>query len=246
MADVKVSALPAGTATPTSLVPAVTGGVTQRVTVKSIVDLASTTVDTTKSGGLVGITSSPNLPIQQWSDEMALKAAFQDRGVEFSRVKVNGPGDAGDSTGGEGWVISTAAYFGRLYYGSSNPTPRAGEGPGYELPSPTGDGYLRCDQDPTTGWYFAEPVLVSGAEPPPPAGGNAIWIDPTGTSTGAGTGEFTTDSPITVAEDPIVEQEDGTPIGLSADGSAFHQPLITGAIPVVVNGKKYLIPICDV
>ena len=250
MADVKISALPAGVAVATGVLPVVNAGVTQRITVKNIVDLAtasmpSGTVDTTASGGLVGITSSPNLPIQQWSDEMALKAAFQNRGVEFSRISVNGPGEAGDATGGEGWVISTAAYFGRLYYGSANA--RAGE-PGYELPVPTGDGYLRCDQDPSTGWYFAEPVLISDTEPPAPAGGNAIWIDPTGDSTGTGTGtsEFTTSSPITVAEDPVVEQLDGTPIGLSADGLTFHQPLITGAIPVVIGGKKYLIPVCDV
>jgi hypothetical protein len=95
------------------------------------------------------------------------------------------------------------------------------------------------------GGSASEPqVFVSDVEPPPP-GVDAIWIDPTGTSTGAGTGEFTTDSPITFADDPILEQEDGTPIGLSADGLTFHQPLITGAIPVVIGGKKYLIPVCD-
>ena len=137
MSDVKISALPAGVAVATGVLPVVNAGVTQRVTVQNIVDLAtasmpSGTVDTTASGGLVGITSSPSLSIQQWSDEMALAAAFQNRGVEFSRIKVNGPGDAADVTGGEGWVISTAAYFGRLYYGSANT--RAGE-PGYELPA---------------------------------------------------------------------------------------------------------------
>jgi hypothetical protein len=90
-------------------------------------------------------------------------------------------------------------------------------------------------------------VFVSDVAPAPP-GVDAIWIDPTGDSTGTGTGtsEFTASSPITVVEDPIIEQADGTPIGLSADGQTFHQPLITGAIPVVIGGKKYLIPICDV
>lgn len=250
MADVKISALPAGVAVATGVLPVVNAGVTQQVTVKSIVDLAtasmpSGTVDTTTSGGLVGITSSPNLSIQQWSEEMALKAAFQNNGVAFSRLQINGPGDTGDISGGEGWLVTTGAYIARLYYGAANE--RTGE-PGYELPTPTGDGYLRSDLNPSTGWYFAEPVLISDTEPPAPGGGNAIWIDPTGDSTGTGTGtvEFTTSCPITVAEGPIVEQLDGTLIGLSTDGLTFHQPLITGAIPVVIGGKKYLIPICDV
>jgi hypothetical protein len=40
MADVKISALPSGVAVPTSLVPAVNGATTQRVTVSSILALA--------------------------------------------------------------------------------------------------------------------------------------------------------------------------------------------------------------
>jgi hypothetical protein len=189
MADVKITALPAGTAQPTGILPVVNGGVTQRVTVKSIVDLAtasmpSGTVDTTASGGLVGITSSPNLSIQQWSDEMSLKAAFQNRGVEFRRIDLTGPGDPGDLSGGEGWIYSTAGAFGRLYYGSANrplPGQRADDPGVYEMPTPTGDGYLRADQDPATGWYFAEPVVISDTQPPTPPGDPAlptIWAKP--------------------------------------------------------------------
>jgi len=254
MADIKVSALPAGNATPTGVLPVVNNGVTQKVTVKSIVDLAtaampSGTVDTTATGPITGLTASPNLPIQQWSEEMALKAAFRDTPVTFTRVDIQGPGDLGDFGGGAGWLSSTSAVFGTLLYGSGGPIrARAGDPPGYELPTPTQQGYLRADLAPASGWYFAEPVIVSDVEPPTPPGDPALpmlWIDPTGTSTGAGTGEFTTDNPITFADDPILEQEDGTPIGLSADGLTFHQPLITGGIPVVVNGKKYLIPLVD-
>jgi hypothetical protein len=255
MADIKVSALPAGNATPTGVIPVVNNGVTQKVTVKSIVDLAtasmpSGTVDTTATGPITGLTASPNLPIQQWSEEMALKAAFKDTPVTFTRVRLqdlSGGGGVADPIGGDGWVLADYGYFGTLNYGNQPGSARAA-GNGYELPTPTQQGYLRADLDPASGWYFAEPVIVSDTAPPKPMGDPALptlWIDPTGTSTGAGTGEFTTDNPITFADDPILEQEDGTPIGLSADGLTFHQPLITGAIPVVIGGKKYLIPVCD-
>ena len=244
MADIKISALPAGVAAPTGVLPVVNAGVTQRITVKNIVDLAtasmpSGTVNTTASGGLVGITSSPNLSIQQWSDEMALKAAFQNRGVEFSRINVNGPGDAGDVTAGEGWVISTAAYFSRLYYGEI--IGRAG-GPGYELPTPTGDGYLRSDLNPSTGWYFAEPVLISDTEPPAPAGGNAIWIDPTGTAGPDPNAPFSNVNPPVYLDAPITETAT-SPLGIVND--IYVEPDVVGAVPVVVNGKRYLLPLLE-
>jgi hypothetical protein len=95
------------------------------------------------------------------------------------------------------------------------------------------------------GGSASEPqVFVSDVEPPPP-GVDAIWIDPSATSTGTGTSEFTATNPITIAEDPIIVQDDGTPIGLSVDGLTFHQPLITGAIPVTVGGRKFLIPLIE-
>jgi hypothetical protein len=185
MADVKITALPTGVATATSIVPVVNGTTTQRVTVKSIVDLAtasmpSGTVDTTATGPITGLTASPNLPIQQWSEEMALKAAFQSQPVLFTRVDITGPGDLGDFGGGAGWLSSTSAVFGTLLYGSGGPI-RAGGAPGYELPTPTQQGYLRADLDPASGWYFAEPVVVSDTQPPSPPGDPAlptIWAKP--------------------------------------------------------------------
>jgi|694.fasta_scaffold141804_2 hypothetical protein len=185
MADVKITALPTGVATATSIVPVVNGTTTQRVTVKSIVDLAtaampSGTVDTTATGPITGLTASPNLPIQQWSEEMALKAAFKDTPVTFTRVDIQGPGDLGDFGGGAGWLSSTSAIFGTLLYGSGGPI-RAGGAPGYELPTPTKQGYLRADLDPASGWYFAEPVIVSDTAPPTPPGDPAlptIWAKP--------------------------------------------------------------------
>jgi hypothetical protein len=254
VSDIKISALPAGTAQPTGIIPVVNSGVTQRVTVKDIVDLATAnvpagTVDT--AGNPVGITESAVLPIPQAIEEIIAKAVFNNYGASLSVLSVQSPSWSSGNVGGDGTILANGAAFGELFYGSligRDASGRASVTGGYQLPTPTEQGYLRADQDPATGWYFAEPVIVSDTPPPTPPGDPALpvlWIDPTGTSTGAGTGEFTTDSPITFADAPIVEQEDGTPIGLSADGLTFHQPLITGAIPVVVNGKKYLIPLVD-
>ena len=90
MADVKISALPAGTAQPTGLIPVVNGGTTQRVTVKQLVDLALATVPSgtiNTVGNPVGLTEDPALPIQQWAEEMVLRAAFRDTDVTFARVQ---------------------------------------------------------------------------------------------------------------------------------------------------------------
>jgi hypothetical protein len=252
MADIKVSALPAGNATPTGVLPVVNNGVTQKVTVKSIVDLAtasmpSGTVDTTATGPITGITVSPNLSIQQWSEEMALKAAFKDTPVTFTRVDIAGPGDLGDFGGGAGWLSSTSAVFGTLLYGSGGPI-RAGGAQGYELPTPTQQGYLRADLDPNSGWYFAEPVIVSDTEPPKPPGDPALptlWIDPTGTAPPDPTTSFSNANPPVYADPAVTEQPNGLPIGLSADGLEIHQPYMVGGVPVLVGGKTYLLPLIE-
>jgi hypothetical protein len=186
MADVKISALPNGVAAATSIVPVVNGTTTQRVTVKSIVDLAtaampSGTVDTTATGPITGLTASPNLPIQQWSEEMSLKAAFKDTPVTFTRVRLqdlSGGTGVGDPIGGDGWVLADYGYFGTLNYGNQ---PGRAAVDGYVLPTPTQQGYLRADLDPASGWYFAEPVIVSDTAPPTPPGDPAlptIWAKP--------------------------------------------------------------------
>jgi hypothetical protein len=40
---------------------------------------------------------------------------------------------------------------------------------------------------------------------------------------------------------PATTQSNGQHIGLSPDGMEIHQPDIVGGLPVVVNGRRYLI-----
>ena len=209
------------------------------------------TVNTVGTGDLVGITSSPNLPIQQWSDEMSLKAAFKDSPVSFTRVTIGnatGTVDLSDPIAGDGWVLSGAAYFGTLFYGELA-VRKAGDPLGYELPMPTQQGYLRADQDPATGWYFAEPVIVSDTPPPTPPGDPAlptVWIDPTGDGVpDTSDGPLCDTNPLKYESPMVTRQADGTPIGISTDGLTFHQPVIHGAIPIVIDGKRYLLPVIE-
>jgi len=137
---------------------------------------------------------------------------------------------------------------GDFFYGGGSL--KAGEDPrnapqGYQLPVPTEQGYLRADQDPATGWYFAEPVVVSDTTPPTPPGSPALptlWIDPNGDPPVT---EFTNVSPPVYRDSMITEQANGLPIGLDQAGMFFYQPDIVGGVPVLVNGKRYLLPIIE-
>jgi hypothetical protein len=44
---------------------------------------------------------------------------------------------------------------------------------------------------------------------------------------------------------PTTQQLDGQWIGLTPDGQFIYQPRMVGGIPVVVNGKKFLLPIVE-
>ena len=105
------------------------------------------------------------------------------------------------------------------------------------LPTPTSDGYLRADSQV---WGFAEPVVVASSAPADPGVASAIWIDPT-----VRISTFSITNPLDYADPPITEDADGYPIGLDPTGQFVHQPLMVGAIPVIVNGKTYLLPLLD-
>jgi hypothetical protein len=86
-------------------------------------------------------------------------------------------------------------------------------------------------------------VYTSDTAPPAPAV-DALWVN-TGAPDPTPAGVFTEDSPIVFDGAMVETQTDGTPIGLSADGLTFHQPQITGAIPVLIGGKRYLLLVAD-
>ncbi len=167
---------------------------------------------------------------------------FRDTSTTLARLTVSSPSWEAGNVYGDGNVVSQGGYFGELWYGALIARDGKATTQGYAMPTPTGEGYLRSDTDPDTGWYFAEPVIVSDTEPPAPTGGGAVWIDPTGDAPPDG---FTNAAPLVYAEAPATTQTSGQPIGLSPDGMTFHQPDIVGGIPVVVNGKRYLIPIIE-
>ena len=196
-------------------------------------------------GNPVGLTPDAALSLQQWSEEIALKAAFKDTGVNFARVQATSPDWSPGDVFGNGNVIANGGAFGELWYGSLLARDGKMTSPGYQMPTPTGDGYLRSDLDPSTGWYFAEPVLISGTEPPAPTGGNAIWVDPTASPTTDPNLPFSNANPPVYADPAVTTQPNGLPIGLSADGLEIHQPYMVGGVPVLIGGKTYLLPLIE-
>jgi len=90
-------------------------------------------------------------------------------------------------------------------------------------------------------------VVVSTTPPPPPTVDGFLWVDPDadGTAGVMTVAPFDDAAPLEYATQPVTEQSSGQVIGLTADGLEIFQPLIVGAIPVVVGGKRYLIPIVE-
>ena len=248
MADIRITALPAGTAAQTGIVPVVNSGVTQRITIKDIVDLALAnvpkgTVNTV--GNSVGLTANAALPIDVAIGEIIGKAAFVNYGAYFSSLIVQSPLWTSGNFNGDGVVAANSGVFGELFYGSlltPDAQGRATATGGYQMPLPTEQGYLRADQDPASGWYFAEPVVVSDTEPPTPPGDPALptlWIDPTGTPPSA---VFSNTNP-PVSVDPPLTETATQPLGVV--NGVYMEPDVVGAVPVVVNGKRYLLPLLE-
>jgi hypothetical protein len=113
----------------------------------------------------------------------------------------------------------------------------------FELPTPTENGYLRSDADDKN-WYFAEPVIVSDSEPPAPSAdmqaAGVLWIDPDGTPAEI---EYSNANPPVSVDAPIAEMADGTPFGIVNNN--YFEPDVVGGVPVVVNGKRYLLPLLE-
>ena len=92
------------------------------------------------------------------------------------------------------------------------------------LPGPAG-----ADGKPGPG------AIVAGVQPPPPPDDGVLWINTA--DQGGAIATFTEDRPITFEGSPIQESE-GEPL-------ADIVPAIVAAIPVVVGGKRYLLPLIE-
>jgi hypothetical protein len=118
---------------------------------------------------------------------------------------------------------------------------------GYELDTgkaKIGDGRTKWQDLPYWSTGSSSTVdlhIVSTVEPPPGTEIGQIWIDPTPPPPAG----FSDTSPIEYTSSVVQYQSSGEVIGISADGLQFHQPVITGAIPVKIQGVEHLIPIID-
>ncbi len=162
-----------------------------------------------------------------------------------------GPPGAGIQIKGvaEAWPPATAPAPGDLWV-IPDPAP-AGTPPGFG----PGDGAAWDGEE----WVNTGPirgeagppgpptVVVSTTPPPPPAVEGFLWVDPDGEGTAVVTTTVTFGqaAPIEYVTPPVITQANGEPIGLSADGQTFHQPMVVGGVPVIIAGKRYLLAVIE-
>lgn len=84
-------------------------------------------------------------------------------------------------------------------------------------------------------------AIVSEVAPPAQAVEGVLWVQPSGTAKAAdATG------PALVYQGGVINHRTGGDlVGRSADGETIAVPVFVGAIPVVIGGKRYLIPIVE-
>lgn len=63
--------------------------------------------------------------------------------------------------------------------------------------------------------------------------------------TTAPTSTFSNANPPVYVSAPVTEQPNGLPIGLTPDGMEIHQPYMVGGVPVLVGGKRFLMPLLE-
>jgi hypothetical protein len=84
-------------------------------------------------------------------------------------------------------------------------------------------------------------AIVSETAPPPQAVEGVLWVQPSGTAPAPAAA----DSALVYQGSVITALLDGQPVGRSADGETIIVPIVAGAIPVMIAGKRYLIPIVE-
>ena len=81
--------------------------------------------------------------------------------------------------------------------------------------------------------------IVSNSEPPPGTVAGELWIDPDGDPAE----NFSNGGLPTSVDQPVTEQINGDPIGFV--NGVYYEPDVIGAVPVVVAGKRYLLPLFE-
>jgi hypothetical protein len=113
-----------------------------------------------------------------------------------------------------------------------------------------GDGWVKWSRLPwlvdgqgTGGSGSCGSHIVSDVEPPPGDEIGDLWIYPDNVLTVTPNLPFSNANPPVYLDPPAAVQVNGLPIGLSADGLEYHEPIWTGGVPVMVNGVRYLTPL---
>lgn len=111
-----------------------------------------------------------------------------------------------------------------------------------------GDGWIKWSQlpwlvDGTGTGGSCGGHIVSDVEPPPGDEVGDLWIYPDNVLTVTPNLPFSNVNPPVYLDPPATEQVNGLSIGLSADGQEYHEPIWTGAVPVMVGGVRYLTPL---
>jgi hypothetical protein len=234
MADVKISALPSGVAAPTSLVPAVNGTTTQRVTVSSILALAPKPP---------AFTAQPAPPPGVQAGDFWLNGSELNvwDGAQWVAV-----------TGSAANIVSTtepapADKEGDLWInpdGTTTTTPPTGVFSNATPPVYTDAAITeQANGDPiglsADGLLFFQPDIVGGV--PVLVNGRRYMLPLIDSPASAGVKP----PAFTFVDPPATSQSNGQPIGLNAAGTEIYQPDIVAAIPIIVDGRRFMLPLIE-
>ena len=226
MADTKISALPAGTVTATSVLPVVNGAVTQKATVQQLLTLVGTIQGPVGPAGPAG---AAGVPGADGKDTLHIVSTVEPPpGTEVGDLWID-PDGAGTVTPGAVDVL--AAIKGQII------APKAIDLDGpqtlFITSNPDGTAKLTLRVDGTPLRAVTEENVATEE-----------WVlAQLGTT--APTSTFNNATPPVYADAPVTEQPNGLPIGLTADGMELHQPYLVGGVPVLVGGKRFLLPLIE-
>jgi hypothetical protein len=248
MADVRISQLPQGTADPDGILPVVNaaGTVTQRVRVGDIVALAGTIQGPIgppgPAGESVSFATGSTAPANPragdlWLDGNGVLNVYD--GTAWAPVSSSGgttnivstTTPAPGTVEGELWINPDGTLFAGVFSNAEPPVYTDTAVVEQASGEPIG---LSAD-----GLSFSQPELVAAV--PIDVGGKRYLLP----LIEASAASLAKTPAFTFSDQPITTQSNGQPIGFSADGSSYAQPEIVAAIPIVVDGRRYMLPLIE-